>query len=131
MDGLDPSVFKRMFRVDRETFDFILCKVEPLLSVANTKACNSSGVPITSRTRLAVTLRWLAGGSYLDLCFAWGIGLSTFFSENGVLWPTLQAIDEVLKMGLPFDDEEKLEELSSGLAHHSGGVLNGCVMAMD
>ena len=75
MDGLDPSVFKRMFRVDREMFDFILSKVEPLLSVANIKACNSSGVPITSRTRLVVTLRWLAGGSYLDLCFAWGIGL--------------------------------------------------------
>ena len=99
--------------------------------MANIKACNSSGVPITSRTRLAVTLRWLAGGSYLDLCFAWGIGLSTFFSENGVLWPTLQAIDEVFKMGFPFDDEEKLEELSSGFSHHSGGVLNGCVMAMD
>ena len=127
MDGLDPSVFKRMFRVDRETFDFILCKVEPLLSVANTKACNSSGVPITSRTRLAVTLHWLAGGSYLDLCFAWGIGLSMVFSENGVLWPTLQAIDKVFKMGFPFDDEEKLEELSSGFAHHFGGVLNGCV----
>jgi len=131
MDNLHPSLFKRKFRVDRDTFSFILTKIEPYFNVNEVKAANSSGEPISLKTRLAVSLRWLAGGSYLDLCFAWGVGVATFYADNGVLWPTLQAIDEVFPMGFPLDDEAKLEELSQGFFNHSGGILDGCVMAMD
>ena len=94
MDRLDDSTFKRMFRVDRSTFDEILVAIEPFLEEKKVeKAINSSGSSISNKTRLAVTLRWLAGGSYIDLCFAWGVGKSTFYSERGVLWPTIEAID--------------------------------------
>ncbi len=73
MDGLSPNTFKKMFRVDRETFDEVMERITPFVKVPNeVKAFNSSGGPITLKTRLAVSLRWLAGGSYLDLCFAWG-----------------------------------------------------------
>ena len=89
---------------------------------------NSSRVPIHNKTRLAVTLRWLA---YLDLCFAWSVGISTFFADNGVLWPTLQAIDAAFPLGFPFDDPEALENLLQGFSNHLGGILDGCVMAMD
>ena len=68
---LSPAVFKTMFRIDRPTFFEILAKIEPEIKRNETYAINSSGHPILSTTRLAVTLRWLAGGSYLDLCFAW------------------------------------------------------------
>jgi hypothetical protein len=54
---------------------------------------NSSGSSIPAISRLGVMLRWLAGGSYLDLCFAWGISTSTFYHENGVLWPAVEALD--------------------------------------
>ncbi len=67
MDVLDDSLFKRMFCVDRETFNYILQKIKPLFSVNVSKAVNSSGHSVTLKTRLAVSLRWLAGGSYLDL----------------------------------------------------------------
>jgi hypothetical protein len=71
MDRLDDSTFKRMFRVDRSTFDEILVAIEPFLEEKKVeKAINSSGRSISNKTRLAVTLRWLAGGSYIDLCFA-------------------------------------------------------------
>ena len=40
---------------------------------------------INIRTKLAITLRWLAGGSYLDICFAFGISQGTFFKNEGVL----------------------------------------------
>jgi hypothetical protein len=132
MDRLDDSTFKRMFRVDRATFEEILLTIEPFLEQRKVeKAINSSGSCITNKTRLAVTLRWLAGGSYIDLCFAWGIGKSTFYSERGVLWPTIEAIDMAYEMGLPLHDVEKLEELSQGFSDHSGGILDGCVLAMD
>lgn len=132
MDRLDANVFKRMFRVDRSTFDDILELISPVLVERDkVKACNSSGTPISCKTRLAVTLRWLAGGSHIDLCFAWGIGYSTFYSDRGVIWPTIEALDSVFTIGLPIDDPNRLEELSRGFYEHSDGIFDGCVIAMD
>ncbi len=78
-----------------------------------------------------MTLRWLAGGSYMDLCFAFGIGVSSFYSDRGVIWPTIEALDEVFQIGLPINDSVRLEQLSRGFYDHSGGILDGCVIAMD
>jgi DDE superfamily endonuclease len=132
MDGLSPNTFKKMFRVDRETFDEVMERITPFVKVPNeVKAFNSSGGPITLKTRLAVSLRWLAGGSYLDLCFAWGIAFSTFYHPTGVLWPTLEAIDKAFPMGFPVQDISRLEELATGFSEHSSGILDGCVLALD
>jgi hypothetical protein len=94
------------------------------------KAQNSSGSAIFFKTRLAVTLRWLAGASHIDLCFDWGLAYSTFFSERGVLWPTVEAIDNAFEMGFPVNDLDHLGELSKGFCNHSGGILDGCVLAL-
>jgi hypothetical protein len=86
MDLLDDVTFKRMFSVDRIVFDILRSRIYPYFQNLNiSRAMNSSGSPISVITRLGVTLRWLAGGSYLDLCFAWGISSSTFYHKNGVL----------------------------------------------
>ncbi|KAJ1409246.1 hypothetical protein B484DRAFT_436087 [Ochromonadaceae sp. CCMP2298] len=66
MSTLTPLEFLRMFRVDRDTFDDLEQKVAPLV-VRNVQqarnACeNGLSGEIKARTRLAVTLRWLAGG---------------------------------------------------------------------
>ena len=109
-----------------------MIKLESFFSLNITKAVNCSGAAVPLKTRLAVTLRWLAGGSYLDLYFAWGLGISTFFdSDHGILWQTLQALDEIFRMGFLADDENKLEELSQGFSHHSAGILDGCMLALD
>ena len=132
MDRLDDSTFKRMFRLDRKTFDEVLHLIEPIMVERDAKkAINSSGSQISAKTRLAVTLRFLAGGSHIDLCFAWGIGYSTFYSDRGVLWPTIEALDAAFDMGLPLDDINRLEELSKVFFDHSGGIFDGCVLAID
>jgi hypothetical protein len=131
MNGLDDDTFKKMFRLDRGTFHELAEELDPHLVRDDQKAINSSGSSIPTTTRLAVTLRWLAGGQQLDLCFAWGIGRSTFFSERGVLWPTITALDKVLKIGFPIGDNEALAELAAGFRDHSGGVMDGCVLAVD
>jgi hypothetical protein len=70
MDRLDPAIFKRMFRVDRASFSVILELIEPFMEKQNEqKAMNSSGCVISMKMQLAVTLRWLAGGSHLDMSF--------------------------------------------------------------
>jgi hypothetical protein len=35
------------------------------------------------------------------------------------------------QIGLPIDDTEKLDELSQGFYDHSGGIFDGCVVAID
>ena len=40
-------------------------------------------------TKLACSLRWMAGGSYLDICFEFGVAIGSFYADGGVLWGTL------------------------------------------
>ncbi len=108
MDRLDPSVFKKMFCLDRSSFDELLEIITPYLIHRNeAKAKNSSGSCITPKTWLAVTLRWLVGASNLDLCFTWGVAHSTFFSDRRVLWPTIEAIDDAFELGFPVNDLDR------------------------
>jgi hypothetical protein len=71
--------------VDCITFDEIFDTISPYLDERNSRyAINSFGSSISNKTRLVITLQWLVDGSYVDLCFAWGIVVSTFFSDRGV-----------------------------------------------
>jgi hypothetical protein len=54
-----------------------------------------------------------------------------FYSDHGNLLRMLQALIEIFLMGFLAIDENKLEELSQGFSHHSGGILNGYVLALD
>lgn len=105
-----PQLFERMFRLDCASFDELVEILDPVLKKNEDFAIRSSGSPIRTETRLAVTLRWLSGGSYIDICFAWGISKSSFYSDHGVLWPTISALDQVLKLGVPLENTEALEE---------------------
>jgi hypothetical protein len=96
MDQLTDAEFKSMFRLNRDGFNFLLEKIEPLIGGTNEQqAKNSSGSVITPTIKLACTLRYLAGGSFHDICFGWGIAKSTFYSDGvgGIIWPTIDAID--------------------------------------
>jgi hypothetical protein len=132
MDWLCPNMFKRMFFVDRDTFQEIMERICPFVANQDEqKAINSSGAAIPLRTMVAMALRWLASTSYLDLCFAWGTSSSMFYHPRGTLWPTLEAIDVAFHIGSPFDDDFDLETLASGFKQHSSGILKGCVLAID
>ena len=73
------------------------------------KAVASSGSVITNKTRLAITLRWLAGASYLDLMWGFRVSRSTIYhSEYGILYPTIDAINTVLTLSFPYDNIDEL-----------------------
>eukprot|EP00600_Ochromonadales_sp_CCMP1393_P011227 CAMPEP_0175017390 /NCGR_PEP_ID=MMETSP0005-20121125/12371_1 /TAXON_ID=420556 /ORGANISM="Ochromonas sp., Strain CCMP1393" /LENGTH=398 /DNA_ID=CAMNT_0016274799 /DNA_START=829 /DNA_END=2026 /DNA_ORIENTATION=+ len=132
MDALSDAHFKRMFRMKRETFNLLEQMLQPFFDdVDEAQGVAGSGSCISTRTRLACTLRWLAGGIYLDICFAFGVGFSTFYHERGVLWPTMEALNELFHIGFPFDDDAELSRLSRGFQHYGKGRMPGCVMAID
>lgn len=133
MDALNEKEFTRMFRLNRQKFYWLLEKVTPLIAGHASQDGHRyhTDREISPKTKLACTLRFLAGGSYLDICFAFGVSTSIFYKENGVLWPTMGAIDAVLKIGFPLHDPVWMEETSKGFAAFNGGQMEGCVMAID
>ena len=64
---LDDKMFTRQFRLCREDFFYVLAKIERDIRKNISKAINSSGSPICPQLMLMITLRILAGASYLDM----------------------------------------------------------------
>ena len=77
-----PDDFKNYMRMDEETFEFLLDKVEPFF-------------PINVETRLSITLRFLAtGNSYEDLKLSNAVSAE---SIDKIVIETCDAICKVLK----------------------------------
>jgi hypothetical protein len=140
MDDLKDFAFRKAFRMSRGAFEDLLqllCTVCNVHSDADglgdtKQARNSSGTPVSLRTRLAVSLRWLAGGNYWDICGLYGVCPGSFYSERGPLWPTLYALDEALQNEIIFDvSEQACRKAADGFAVFSRGRLNHCVCAVD
>lgn len=131
LETLTEAMFQRMFRVTRARFDWLVSELTPLLQRDEKKAVAATGSSISVGTRIAVSLRWLAGGSYLDLCFGWGIGHSTFYSCNGVLWPVISAIDDLISLEFPCDDADALNRLGDEFGKATEGAMQWCVGAVD
>jgi hypothetical protein len=85
MDAMNPNDFRRMFRMKRESFTKLETKLAEKLKINVQKGFNSSGSSISAKTRLAVTIRCLDGGSYQDICFSFGLDPSNFFNKRNAL----------------------------------------------
>jgi hypothetical protein len=79
--------FKSLFRLSRESFSKLLKKVEAKLkkNVHFAKLSSKSSI-YSPTTKLAATLRWLAGGSHHDIIAFFGLSSSYFFRQNYFLW---------------------------------------------
>ena len=131
MNEMKDSEFKRMFRMSRRAFQNLLDKVSPELSVDENQATRGSGSPNLPQTALAATIRWLAGGSYLDICALFGLDFHNFFNRNYVLWKTITILDNVLTLGINFSDDEELEQTFEEFGKLCDGRMRGCAMAID
>ena len=135
MDSIDDKMFKKMFRMSRHAFTNLLDILEERFEERDARsvrqAQNSSGSVISSKTALAVTLRWLAGASYIDLCFSWGISMGSFYADDGVLWGTMDAINEAFDIGLPLTDSRELSKIAREYSYYSYGHITNVVSAID
>jgi hypothetical protein len=61
---LPDKEFKRYYRMDKSTFNFVLGRVRPHLETGD----NHRGDGITPEVALLCALTWLRGGSHLDAC---------------------------------------------------------------
>ena len=98
MDQFSDLEFQMQYRMSRTSFNALLELLLPLITKDEEMARRSSGSGVCPKARLAIALRWLAGGSYLDIAKAYGIDQRNFFHPFGVLWDTLHALNEVLDL---------------------------------
>jgi hypothetical protein len=66
-----------MFRTRRDSFEKL-----HIYTPNAAMARQSSGLIVSKKTKLYCTLRWLADGSYFDICIAYGESQSSFFSTS-------------------------------------------------
>jgi hypothetical protein len=133
MSSLTSNEFRRAFRMSKKTFYVLLKLVHDDLKKDHLKAQNSSGSPITPLVKLAATIRWLAGGMYIDICAAFGLCQTTFFHPlRGPLWPTIYALDVALANMVIFPtDVESCNKAAKEFSYFSRNMLQHCVCAVD
>ena len=138
MNEMTEDEFQQHFRMPRELFDELQAIIEADISKDPEMGRRSSGSGINAQTRLAVTLRFLAGGSHLDISALYGISLKNFFNvKYGVLWSTIDALDRHLPLTMSLDPatlQRKAERFAEicGVHPTSGGeIMFGCVEAFD
>ena len=75
-----PHAFSRMYRLDYDSFVKLCAMIEPIL-MQDLQKRNARWVRkrITTEIALHCLLRWLAGGSYLDIRLSAGISTPSFF----------------------------------------------------
>ena len=131
MKSLADDHFQRMFRVSRQSFQKLCDGIALRCSIDVLQAKRSSGSHISITARLGATLRWLGGGSHLDICGLFGIDMSNFFNvKHGPLWRTIAILDDILQLGFSLQ-KERLAQTAREFAQFSHGRMIGCVMAID
>jgi len=135
--NMTEKEFRRFYRMKPKVFYEILHDIahkikknEQMGYVSTTSGC------VEPRVRLAVALRFLAGGSYLDISKLFGV------SENNVytcVWDVVLAVNETYDfpwMTKNKLDVEKMEETLPGIAEgfkakSDGDLFDKCIGALD
>ena len=134
MDDLSDKEFRRTYRCTRASFDKLLQVLSEKIDLKFNHARKDAGGAIPLRVRLAMTLRFLAGASYLDLCMLYGVASGTFYKDNGPIWETMRALDGCDTIEFDWSGEKgHLEDIALGFDNCglANGLLHGCVMAID
>jgi DDE superfamily endonuclease len=116
-------------RMSNESFDRLLGYIRHELLVNETMAKQRGGA-IIPELCLFCTLRWLAGGSHLDICDIVGISKSSFYR---VVWKTIRAIVHAKALEIRFPEtSSELEQAMIGFASISKReAIRNCVGVVD
>jgi len=122
--------FKRAFRMYRENFYKLLRYVSKGLQRNEEMGKRSKRTVIPPDMRLGITLRLLAGASYLDLQTSYRVGASTVYK---VFHSTCHVLVKALVLpGLPSTVENlRKSSLDFKLSRRPPSPLTGCVGALD
>jgi hypothetical protein len=123
--------FRRHLRMSKESFTKLLGFIKPSLTV-DERMASIRGGQIIPELCLYCTIRWLAGGSHLDIFYFCGISKTSFYR---IIWKTMKAIakchDDYIKITFP-KTLEQCQKVAAGFASISTmGCIKECVAAVD
>lgn len=123
------GTFDRRLRMPKSSFDKLLSYVGDYLQVNETQA-NKRGGGIVPELCLYCTIRWLAGGSYLDICDVAGISKASFYR---VIWRTITAIVHCPELQIPWPtSNEQIARAVQGFTSISTEcAIQNCVGVVD
>jgi hypothetical protein len=125
--------FRRYYRMERETFR-LLCQVLAK-QVEGDALQGRRGSPhgvMSVELKVSMTLRWLAGGSYLDIYHFHGVSLASFWKAKQQVLDAINACEALDIIFPDLDDEQELAKIALGFRHKSEMyVFDHCVGALD
>ena len=123
------GTFKRRLRMDKESFDKLLSYVCDDLLV-DEKQANKRGGAVIPELCLCCTLRWLAGGSHLDITDVAGIAKTTFYNAT---WRTITALVlcPQLSLHFPSTEQELLDAVGGFASISTECAMKNCVGVVD
>lgn len=127
---LGAKEFRRYYKLTPENFEKNLTRIAPHIKAKEPKCKDDVAVP--ERIRFAVTLRWLAGGHYADICLVHGISKTSFYdSLQLVIYALLVEFAEEELGTQKFTDPDWLTETELTFARLTGGAVRNCIFALD
>ena len=83
---------------------------------------------IKTDMRLAIALRYFAGGSPLDIMLIHGVSFSSVFTS---VWGVVDCVNKCKELDLKFPTKEEQIEISYGYKQKSGALFDCVVGAID
>ena len=118
--GTPHIFFVRIYRMSHFTF----MRLAENLALRETRKFRRS-CPLQ---RLSVTLRWLAGGSYLDIALAHNLSTSTVYHY---IDGCISLMNKALQINFPYRDVTWLRRVAVGFSREGRSALNMCCGALD
>jgi hypothetical protein len=127
----EEGTFDRTYRMSLMAFNILLGHLRDDLTVDFAHATSSTGVdPIEPEIVLHCLIRWLAGGSYLDIRDAAEISVPSFYRVlHKVLGAVLRC--DALRMAFPSSTTAIETTAARFTACSSFGVMNGCIGCLN
>jgi len=127
---MKEALFVRSFRMQYDSMRKLYAHIADALYRDPVQARRGSGEPIYPALRLAMTLRWLAGGSYLDISVLYGVSPEGFYDS---LWLVLECLVRHPRLRIQFDMRPAaVAQTASGfLDRQRKKVFKGAAGALD
>ena len=126
LQQLQPKVFGNGMRMERDRFEQLLAKIEPILESQRSRrrklprAYRKYDNNVDPYIALAFTLCWLGGARRWDLCYMFDVASTTL---HVWIWRVIPALVRVLRDNVHFPTSRAgLDALAAGFANIGGGL---------
>ena len=128
---LTEKDFRLRYRLDIDSFYKLLGIIRGDIETKDKRKAKNAkwGRVIGAEEKLAMALRYMAGGSFLDIKLIYHVENSYIYDS---VWSVVDAVNKHLKVEFPIDDVQKLQVLEAEFrAASRGGIWEGQVGAVD